>query len=89
MLKTYDPQSGVTLKYRTTKAAEVSRLIYSSLGSLGRGMAAVPEAPAADEAMPDAPTPVGEGAGGDAKAGTPAPAQGGGGGGKKKKKGKK
>jgi hypothetical protein len=94
VFKTYDPQSGVCLKYRTTKAAEVSRLVYSSLGRLGRGLAAVPEPPAAggdDAMMVDAPsggvaTPT-EGAGaGDWKA---APAQAQGGGGKKKKKGKK
>lgn len=53
--------SGVTLKYRTTKAAEVSRLVYSALGRLGRAMAAVP-ADALDEPMLDAP------AGGDAAA---------------------
>lgn len=40
-LKTYDPCSGACLKYRTTKAAEVSRLILS-LGQLGRKMAALP-----------------------------------------------
>lgn len=42
MLKTYDPRSGVCLKYRTDKAAEVGRLV-GSLGRLGRGMAALPE----------------------------------------------
>lgn len=41
-LKTYDPITGVALKYRTTKAAEVSRLILS-LGRLGRAMAALPD----------------------------------------------
>ncbi|KAI0433988.1 signal recognition particle 9 kDa protein-domain-containing protein [Xylaria sp. FL1042] len=40
-IKTYDPHSGACLKYRTTKAAEVSRLILS-LGQLGRKMAALP-----------------------------------------------
>ncbi|KAI0420038.1 signal recognition particle 9 kDa protein-domain-containing protein [Xylaria grammica] len=40
-IKTYDPHSGTCLKYRTTKAAEVSRLILS-LGQLGRRMAALP-----------------------------------------------
>ncbi|KAF7548833.1 hypothetical protein G7046_g8540 [Stylonectria norvegica] len=83
-IKTFDPVSGVTLKYRTTKAAEVSRLIYSSLGKLGRNMAAVPEAP--EELMPDAPAeedvkPV------VVQASQPPTQQGGGG--KKKKKGKK
>ncbi|KAK4167663.1 signal recognition particle 9 kDa protein-domain-containing protein [Cladorrhinum sp. PSN259] len=41
VLKTYDPASGVTLKYKTSKAAEVSRLVQM-LGTLGRGMAALP-----------------------------------------------
>jgi hypothetical protein len=94
VIKTYDTASGVTLKYRTTKAAEVSRLVYSALGRLGRSMAALPlDVP--EEAMPDAPT---DGIDGDNKgsgAATPAsqqaaqgqpPQQGGG---KKKKKGRK
>ncbi|KAK9442783.1 WD repeat protein [Metarhizium brunneum] len=100
VIKTYDPVSGVTLKYRTTKAAEVSRLVYSSLGRLGRAMAAVPlDVP--EEAMPDA---SGGGGGGGADGGdgdnkgsgaaTPASQQPQGqqaqqGGGKKKKKGRK
>lgn len=89
MIKTYDPESGVVLKYRTTKAAEVSRLIQSSLGCLGRGMAAMPEPPA-EEAMADAP-PAGVATETDAKGTPTAQGQpsGGGGGGKKKKKGKK
>lgn len=37
-LKTYDPISGSTLKYRTNKAAEVGRLVQI-MGRLGRGMA--------------------------------------------------
>lgn len=41
-LKTYDPESGTCLQYETAKAAEVGRLI-SSLGRLGRHMAALPE----------------------------------------------
>ncbi|KAI4765475.1 hypothetical protein E4T52_01765 [Aureobasidium sp. EXF-3400] len=41
-LKTYDPVSGTTLKYRTDKAAEVGRLI-AAMGSLGREMAALPQ----------------------------------------------
>jgi hypothetical protein len=41
-LKTYDPASGTTLKYKTTKQAEVSRLIQI-LGRLGRRMAGLPE----------------------------------------------
>ncbi|KAF7556128.1 hypothetical protein G7Z17_g1578 [Cylindrodendrum hubeiense] len=83
-----DPVSGATLKYRTTKAAEVSRLIGASLGRLGRSMAAVPEP--AEEPMLDAPDAD------DQKSAAPAsqppqqqqPQQAGGGG-KKKKKGKK
>ncbi|PHH77202.1 hypothetical protein CDD80_818 [Ophiocordyceps camponoti-rufipedis] len=63
VLKTYDPVSGVTLKYRTTKAAEVSRLVHASLGRLARTMAALPDAATAadnagglpEEPMPDAP----------------------------------
>jgi hypothetical protein len=99
-LKTYDPVSGATLKYRTTKAAEVSRLVLS-LGKLSRPMAGLPELK--EEVMADAP-PLAEGSG----TGTPAlekgeaappgsggqqqqqASGGGGGGGKgKKKKGKK
>lgn len=96
VIKTYDPVSGVTLKYRTTKAAEVSRLVYSSLGRLGRGMAAMPlDVP--EEAMPDAPGVATEGGDGENKgsgAATPASQQAQGqqaqqGGGKKKKKGRK
>ncbi|KAE8444889.1 hypothetical protein EG329_014137 [Mollisiaceae sp. DMI_Dod_QoI] len=41
-LKTYDPASGVALKYSTNKAAEVSRLIQI-LGRLARPMAGLPE----------------------------------------------
>ncbi|RKF55157.1 putative wd repeat protein [Erysiphe neolycopersici] len=37
-LKTYDPASGVTLKYKTCKAAEVGRLVQI-MGRLGKGMA--------------------------------------------------
>ncbi|ORY69560.1 signal recognition particle 9 kDa protein-domain-containing protein [Pseudomassariella vexata] len=101
ILKTYDPVSGVTLKYKTSKAAEVSRLIQS-LGKLSRPMAGLPELK--DEVMTDAPVPA---EGGGSGAGTPAvekseaaavgqkpqgaPAQAGGasGGKGKKKKGKK
>ena len=42
MLKTYDPESGVVLKFRTDRAADVGRLI-GGLGRLGRHMAALPE----------------------------------------------
>ncbi|KAK8076469.1 signal recognition particle 9 kDa protein-domain-containing protein [Apiospora phragmitis] len=94
-LKTYDPVSGVTLKYRTSKAAEVSRLILC-LGKLSRPMAGLPELK--DEIMADAPaneegTPAAEKS--EAAATTtsaapaaqqqPTPAAGGGGKGKKKK----
>ncbi|KAM3441082.1 hypothetical protein MY4824_001866 [Beauveria thailandica] len=95
VLKTFDPRSGVTLKYRTTKAAEVSRLMGAAMGQLGRSMAALPEAPP-EEAMPDA---AAAAEGEQQKQpqqqtqqpqpqSTPA-AAGGGSGGKKKKKGKK
>lgn len=85
----------MALKYRTTKAAEVSRLVYSSLGRLGRGMAAMPlDIP--EEAMPDAPGGAADGGDGDKGSGaaTPASLQPQGqqtqqGGGKKKKKGRK
>lgn len=40
-LKTYDPDSGVVLKFKTDRAAEVGRLI-NGLGRLGRHMAALP-----------------------------------------------
>jgi hypothetical protein len=40
-LKTYDPESGVVLKFKTDRAAEVGRLI-GSLGRMGRHMAALP-----------------------------------------------
>lgn len=41
-LKTYCPESGVCLKYKTDRAAEVGRLV-AGLGRLGRHMAALPE----------------------------------------------
>lgn len=43
-LKTYEPRSGVCLKYRTDKAAEVGRLV-AILGRLGKNMAALPDEP--------------------------------------------
>ncbi|KAI3398467.1 hypothetical protein diail_9148 [Diaporthe ilicicola] len=100
IIKTFDPHSGVCLKYKTTKAAEVSRLVQL-LGSLGRKMAALPDAPAPavaveDEAAAGTATPPVGGPGGAAGAGQSAQqvpggaAGGGGGGGKgKKKKGKR
>ncbi|PSS03775.1 signal recognition particle 9 kDa protein-domain-containing protein [Coniella lustricola] len=95
ILKTFDPHSGVCLKYKTTKAQEVGRLVQM-LGSLGRNMAALPAAlPAAvmDEdatgALGTATSPVAGGAQqGTAIGGAPA-AGGDGGKGKKKKKGKR
>ena len=41
-LKTFDPESGVCLKFKTDRAAEVGRLI-SGLGRLGRHSAALPQ----------------------------------------------
>jgi len=41
-LKTYDPESGVCLQFKTDRAAEVGRLI-TGLGRLGRHMAALPQ----------------------------------------------
>ena len=102
-LKTYDPASGATLKYRTTKAAEVGRLVQA-LGRLGARMAGLPPpADGEDVAMAEAPATAAEGAEAGAgagkaaeKGGQPQPQQqqqqqgGGGGGGKgKKKKGKR
>ncbi|KAF5546844.1 WD repeat [Fusarium phyllophilum] len=85
VLKAYDPISGATIKYRTTKAQEVTRLIHASLGRLGRSMAAVPDIPEVTMADGDGATPAEE-----SQAATPTPqAAQGGGGGKKKKKGKK
>ncbi|RYP22918.1 hypothetical protein DL765_001376 [Monosporascus sp. GIB2] len=52
VLKTYDPASGATLKYRTTKAAEVSRLVLA-LGRLAARMAGVPAPEDEDRVMAD------------------------------------
>ncbi|OBT61347.1 hypothetical protein VE03_09315 [Pseudogymnoascus sp. 23342-1-I1] len=52
-LKTYDPASGTTLKYRTDKAAEVGRLVLS-LSRLGREMAGLPELNEEDVKMEEA-----------------------------------
>lgn len=41
-LKAYDPESGVVLKFKTDRAAEVGRLM-NGLGRLGRHMAALPQ----------------------------------------------
>jgi hypothetical protein len=96
VVKTYDPVSGAALKYKTTKAAEVSRLVFA-LGRLGRSMAALPEveatAPADAAEGKLAGVETGNAGVGDARGGgsggagsQPSVA---GGGGKKKKKGKK
>ncbi|KAK4465751.1 signal recognition particle 9 kDa protein-domain-containing protein [Cladorrhinum samala] len=50
VLKTYDPESGVTLKYKTSKAAEVGRLV-SMLGNLGRRMSGLPPDPSSAGAV--------------------------------------
>ncbi|KAK8170613.1 signal recognition particle 9 kDa protein-domain-containing protein [Phyllosticta citribraziliensis] len=89
VIKTYDPASGVCLKYKTNKAAEVGRLV-ASLEKLARTMAALPDKPD-DVPMLDAPAEQGTGTSTpnpDAKV-EAKPSQGGGGGGKRKKKGKK
>jgi len=69
-LKTYNPASGVTLKYKTDKAAEVGRLI-SSLARLGRTMAGLPEVKE-DIATLDAHA-GGEGGGAEAASGVATP----------------
>ncbi|KAK3333797.1 signal recognition particle 9 kDa protein-domain-containing protein [Cercophora scortea] len=105
VLKTFDPSSGVCLKYKTSKAAEVGRLVQM-LGTLGRRMAALPEVAvsgggAQDEVMADAAaeaevgvgsgvqTPVPSAAAAAAAAVPAAASQAGGGGKGKKKKGKR
>ncbi|KAM0722226.1 hypothetical protein Q7P37_001667 [Cladosporium fusiforme] len=92
-VKAYDPESGVTLKFKTEKSADVGRLI-AGLGRVGRYMAALPEKAEApqDATMEDAPAAEGAEAKDEptAQETKPAPpATGGAGGGKKKKKGKK
>lgn len=84
-LKTFCPESGVVLKYRTDKAAEVGRLI-GQLGRMGRAMGGMEQSAAEkDVEMVDAQEPVTH-----ATAAAASGAQGGqGAGGKKKKKGKK
>lgn len=84
VLKAFDPISGATIKYRTSKAAEVSRLVHASLGRLGRSMAAVPDVPEVTMAEGEGATPAEE-----SQAAAPTPQASQGGGGKKKKKGKK
>lgn len=95
VLKTYDHVSGACLKYRTSKAAEVSRLIQM-LGSLGRRQAALPHredgllepagaGAAATAVEPEAVASVAT----PAQQQTPQPQAGGGGAKGKKKKGKR
>ena len=91
ILKTYDPESGTCLQYKTNKGAEVGRLI-GNLGRLGRHMAALPETaedfsvPAAENVATAAIDESGDvkmgGATAESKIGASS-------GGKKKKKGKK
>ena len=57
-LKTYDPVSGVCLKYETDKAAEVGRLV-AGLGQLGKGMCGLPSTPPLDTSNTTATTEVG------------------------------
>lgn len=83
VLKTYDPVSGVCLKYSTEKAWEVGRLI-TALGTCGRVMAALPERTEREE-EPKGDREVKVEVGGAEKEGT----RGKGGGGGKKKKGKR
>ncbi|EEA26117.1 hypothetical protein TMatcc_005631 [Talaromyces marneffei ATCC 18224] len=90
-LKTYNPVTGICLKYKTNKAAEVGRLI-SGLGKLGAGVkiTSATEEPTtatttADVEMVEAPV---QSQVATTPAATPAASAGGGGGGKKKKKGK-
>ncbi|KAJ4391427.1 hypothetical protein N0V93_005044 [Gnomoniopsis smithogilvyi] len=89
IIKTYDPQSGVCLKYKTSKAAEVGRLVQM-LGSLGRNMGGLKSAPIT---APTVEEEVGAVAGTAtppvAAAAAPVAGSGDGGKGKKKKKGKR
>ncbi|KAK6432859.1 hypothetical protein LTR95_010971 [Oleoguttula sp. CCFEE 5521] len=53
-LKTFDPLSGATLKFKTDKSADIGRMV-AGLGRAGRIMAALPEkAEALDVPMDDA-----------------------------------
>lgn len=96
ILKTFDPASGVCLKYKTAKAAEVGRLVQM-LGSLGRNMGGLKAAPMIAAAVEEdaaataagASTPVGAPAAGAGGAAGAAVGGGDGAKGKKKKKGKK
>ncbi|KAF2158648.1 hypothetical protein M409DRAFT_71543 [Zasmidium cellare ATCC 36951] len=96
-LKTYDPESGVVLKFKTNRAAEVGRLVMS-LGTLGRYMAALPvkeedvamdDATATEQAADDTKDAAPAAAAPSANDAKPQQGAGGGGGNKKKKKNKK
>lgn len=79
--------SGVVLKYRTVKLAEVGRLMQLLGGRLSRNQAGVPVGDVDDEVLPDAGAPE---AGGVAAPVGGGQDKGGAGGGKgKKKKGKR
>ncbi|EEH22770.2 hypothetical protein PABG_04981 [Paracoccidioides brasiliensis Pb03] len=89
-LKTFHPTSGICLKYRTNKAAEIGRLI-AGLGKLASGAPVIEtvETTKADEEMVDAPAyvPVAGDARASASSGGKGSSAGGasaGGGGKKK-----
>ncbi|KAK3059083.1 hypothetical protein LTR09_000649 [Extremus antarcticus] len=90
-LKTYDPESGVCLQFKTDRAAEVGRLI-TGLGRLGRHMAALPQK-TEDAVMEDVAAVESTAVQDQAATTTTDKAQpgasGAGGGGKKKKKAKK
>ncbi|KAI4603514.1 hypothetical protein KJ359_003327 [Pestalotiopsis sp. 9143b] len=94
VLKTYDPTSGTTLKYKTSKAAEVSRLVLS-LGKLGRPMAGLPAlkddgvVPALDAPESGTGTPAAEKADSTQAPQAQQPGGASGGGKNKKKKGKR
>ncbi|GKZ83733.1 hypothetical protein AnigIFM56816_008829 [Aspergillus niger] len=94
-LKTYHPGSGICLKYRTNKGAEVGRLI-TSLGKLAAGAdveglgLSNPTAGAADVEMGDAPPAGGAGGNGEGQTVVAGDSNAGSGkGGKGKKKGGK
>lgn len=89
-LKTYDPVSGVVLKYRTVKLAEVGRLMQLLGSQLARTQAGVPVREVDEEVLPDAPA-EGSGVATPVTGDKPATGGGAGGGGAKgkKKKGKR
>jgi hypothetical protein len=74
VIKTYDPESGASHKYKTSKAAEVGRLVQM-LGTLGRRMAAAPE-PVRDEMAVDTAAEEAGAAAGGSGVQTPVPSAG-------------